>query len=460
MADQKKNYQPSRFVVAERLQPITYKAKEVLNEFQSKIEEFGTSAKQLQPSQTRVTQPKEYKKKPLRRVDNDLQMYKDIFVQPKADALEELKEKEKDFEALFHKGQGKQYDKILGIQEDEEKVVVKSKNLLGAIFSGEQQLMRSTMQDNIDLKQEIDKVQLMDIPIQQEVTQNFFDQQIQVQPPDMPNATIASPLTPGNGYAPSIPLIHNFKESKTSIKDLLVRAKAGMQAGDLQKEAHLSFYLGMVYETSKNHSEAVRFYKKFVACAKLMDDKIGMALGTNRVALNYYILGNFQKSIDFHKQNLSYSDQENTFSGVYNLGIAYRRLKNFEESIDYFQNGLEWAQKKDDPESLCVIYGQLGVNFWEIRQYEMSFENFQNCYDLARRIKNYQLQLDCLLYMNKIAAHIGLSKDKKIQILNSAKQCADFLGQKQTATLCLCNIGILESQPRDFQYDDLNYEEF
>ena len=44
----------------------------------------------------------------------------------------------------------------------------------------------------------------------------------------MPNATIASPLTPGNGYAPSIPLIHNFKESKTSIKDLLVRAKAGM----------------------------------------------------------------------------------------------------------------------------------------------------------------------------------------------------------------------------------------
>jgi hypothetical protein len=31
-------------------------------------------------------------------------MYKEIFVQPKADALMELKEKEKDFEALFHKG--------------------------------------------------------------------------------------------------------------------------------------------------------------------------------------------------------------------------------------------------------------------------------------------------------------------------------------------------------------------
>lgn len=52
-----------------------------------------------------------------------------------------------------------------------------------------------------------------------------------------------------------------------------------MQAGDIQKEAHLSFYLGMVYESNKNYSEAVKFYKKFVACAKLMEDKIGIALG-------------------------------------------------------------------------------------------------------------------------------------------------------------------------------------
>ena len=39
--------------------------------------------------------------------------------------------------------------------------------------------------------------------------------------------------------------------AKSNVKDLLVRAKAGMQAGDVQKEAHLSFYLGMVHETKK-----------------------------------------------------------------------------------------------------------------------------------------------------------------------------------------------------------------
>jgi hypothetical protein len=75
----------------------------------------------------------------------------------------------------------------------------------------------------------------------------FFDGHIQVQPPDMPNASVASTLTPGNGYAPSIPLTQMLKEGRQNVKDLLIRAKAGMHANDIQKEAHLSFFLGMVY---------------------------------------------------------------------------------------------------------------------------------------------------------------------------------------------------------------------
>lgn len=55
----------------------------------------------------------------------------------------------------------------------------------------------------------------------------------------------------GNGWAPSIPLLKNIDPSKSNIKDLLVRAKAGMQVGDVQKEAHLTFYLGMVHESKK-----------------------------------------------------------------------------------------------------------------------------------------------------------------------------------------------------------------
>ncbi len=74
-----------------------------------------------------------------------------------------------------------------------------------------------------------------------------------MQPTEMPNATIASPLTPGNGWAPSLPLLNLKNTNKESVKDLLIRANAGMQAGDIQKEAHLTFYLGVIHEANRNY---------------------------------------------------------------------------------------------------------------------------------------------------------------------------------------------------------------
>jgi len=65
----------------------------------------------------------------------------------------------------------------------------------------------------------------------------IFSQQIQVEPPDLPNAHSSSPIAPGLGWAPSIPFLMNDHE-KIDLKDLLIRAKAGMQAGEVQKEAH------------------------------------------------------------------------------------------------------------------------------------------------------------------------------------------------------------------------------
>lgn len=47
-------------------------------------------------------------------------IYKEIFVQPKQQKLSDLKEKEKDFEELFHRGTAKQYEKILNIYDEEK----------------------------------------------------------------------------------------------------------------------------------------------------------------------------------------------------------------------------------------------------------------------------------------------------------------------------------------------------
>jgi tetratricopeptide (TPR) repeat protein len=152
---------------------------------------------------------------------------------------------------------------------------------------------------------------------------------IKVQPPDLPNSSVASTLTPGNGYAPSIPLTYMIKEGRSNLRDLLVRAKAGINAEDVQKEAHLSYFLGTVYESRREFDLSTKFYKRFLGFAKTMEDKIGMALGSNRVALSEYYRGNINKCVTYNQENLKLSDKDNSFAGFYNLGICFRKLDRF-----------------------------------------------------------------------------------------------------------------------------------
>ena len=46
----------------------------------------------------------------------------------------------------------------------------------------------------------------------------------------MPNSTIASSISPGSGYAPSIPLLPS---KKGTLAELLMRAKAGINTEDI-----------------------------------------------------------------------------------------------------------------------------------------------------------------------------------------------------------------------------------
>merc|ERR1712000_43587 len=110
----------------------------------------------------------------------------------------------------------------------------------------------------------------------------FFNQQIQIMPPEGLNATNVSPLSPGGGYAPSVPSVNSLL-TKPSLKDLNMRAKAGLYARDIQKEAHISFSLGMLNEEKKHYKDSIKHFKRFFFCARILDDSMGAGLALNRL---------------------------------------------------------------------------------------------------------------------------------------------------------------------------------
>ena len=54
----------------------------------------------------------------------------------------------------------------------------------------------------------------------------------------------------------------------------------------------MSFCLGLINEEKKKYGDAIKFYKRFFFCARLLDDPIGAALALNRLGVSYHKNGN------------------------------------------------------------------------------------------------------------------------------------------------------------------------
>ena len=277
---------------------------------------------------------------------------------------------------------------------------------------------------------------------------SFFTHQIQVQPPEGLNATVAAPLTPGGGWAPSIPPSQS-SYLKKSHKDLVLRAKSGIRSGDVQKEAHMSYSFAVIYENKLNYTEASHHYKKFFFCARVLEDPIGAALALNRLGVIYHNAKKYEKSLQFHLKHFEFADKQSRFAANYNLGISYRMLGNFSQSVSHFQKGLKLADRSLDLESQCISYGQLGVTYIELNDSENAISNLSVCVEIASRLKNQKINLDCLLSLAFLCYGVGKLEESS-DYFHKAISTAKSMGENEVADKCSCNLGIVDAK-RNFK---------
>jgi len=77
-----------------------------------------------------------------------------------------------------------------------------------------------------------------------------------------------------------------------------------------------------------------------------MEDKVGMALAMNRIGINLFNCGQKKRCIEYHLKNVEFTDQENAFAGLYNLGISYRSIRDYNQSVNFFEQALDWAKER------------------------------------------------------------------------------------------------------------------
>ena len=63
----------------------------------------------------------------------------------------------------------------------------------------------------------------------------------------------------------------------------------------------MAFALGNLNEDEKNFKKAIKFYKRFFFCARILEDPVGASLGLNRLGVMYHKLKNYRKDTPFYR---------------------------------------------------------------------------------------------------------------------------------------------------------------
>lgn len=94
----------------------------------------------------------------------------------------------------------------------------------------------------------------------------------------------------------------------------------------------MAFCLGVLNENQNHYDQAVKFFKRFFFCARMLDDPVGSSLALNRIAVAYYKKRKINKSLKFHLKHCEFTDKENVFSSYYNIGICSRILGSYHKA--------------------------------------------------------------------------------------------------------------------------------
>ena len=273
---------------------------------------------------------------------------------------------------------------------------------------------------------------------------NYFNQLIQIRPPEGINAVVASPLMESKGWAPSIPSV-NIDKLNTNLKDLMIRAKGGIKNNDIIKEAHMAFYLGIMNEEEKKYESALKFYKKYFLSTKLLQDIYGTELALNRIAVLFSNIFDFEQSIYYNEKHKEITTHNlNGFVAYYNCGICYRVLENFDKSIENFKKALNISEEENDLESYTLCLAQLAICYIFIGDINAFIEHSNEFSEKNKSLGHIEMDLEIQILSGYVYNYKS-DLEKAKNFYKSSLQNSLLCENESYKQVSLCNIGIIEA---------------
>lgn len=161
------------------------------------------------------------------------------------------------------------------------------------------------------------------------------------------------------------------------------------------REQSICYSLGMAYESYRDFSSAVKYYKMFVQKAREMNDSILIANGINQIGVVYLSLNDNAKAKRMFEEALKIYTSKREYRGMAycnnNLGMLLATT-NPQKALEHYNKTLEVNIIFNDQKSESLTYNNIGC----LHMYKRNFKAAKNYFDMALDIakpNNYYREL-------------------------------------------------------------------
>ncbi|MBE9078016.1 tetratricopeptide repeat protein [Romeria aff. gracilis LEGE 07310] len=172
-------------------------------------------------------------------------------------------------------------------------------------------------------------------------------------------------------------------------------------------------HLGKAHEQKHAYEQAMEFYERALALAKLNHNSTGQARSLSNMGDSLHRCGKSVQALDFYEQALTLYREDKDGWGeelVFGkLGLVYYSLEHYQQAIDLLQQQVEISREMGDRADEAILLGNLGLAYHSLGQYQQAIELLQQSLEISREIGDRSGEAFALGNLGNVYAALGQS---------------------------------------------------
>ncbi len=198
----------------------------------------------------------------------------------------------------------------------------------------------------------------------------------------------------------------------------------------LPEQAKSVYYSARICYTSREFTDAIRYYQKALELYRQLNDTTGMRTCYRYIGISNFNMSKSKEAIASYLEGLKLAkkDLDYTAELLGNIGLVHNEMDNIKDAIRYFRQALSINQSIRDTISMAVDYDYLGATYSRMKMPDSSLINYHKALFFFKKIKKDDRYAVSLSNMAWILPNYPDSLNKAISYFNSAWEKFKELG--------------------------------